>query len=87
MKAFVLFTDKAGERRIMRTRYPRFMASIRNAYDSQCVIASKAFPDPDSNQTIRVCLDECFEDALDSKIEWSLNRAAAFFRNEIVKNG
>ena len=64
----------------MRTRYPRFMATVRNAYDSQCTISSKSF------NNLRICLDECFDEAPESKINWALDRAASYFRNQSKKN-
>lgn len=77
MANYILFTDKDGQERIIRTQYPVFTATIKGYYDTGCSYASKAFDTPEGKK--KVCLDESFQDVPDSKVQWALNRAVGYY--------
>lgn len=78
--AYILFVDKEGNERVIRNRYPVFIATIRDSYSQECTNLSKSFTLNEKN--LKICIDECFQSAPDSKLAWALGQAVNYYKNQ-----
>ncbi|MEL7118614.1 MAG: hypothetical protein AAFO07_04215 [Bacteroidota bacterium] len=74
MDKYFFFTDKDGQDRIFHARPPIFMAVVKDHYSQQDgQLSSNSFELHDKN--LRIYLVESYQEALDSKISFNLNKA------------
>lgn len=79
MKGFQVFKDKNGNERILRHLPPIFISSIIPYYEiGNNPIFSKAFEI--NGKKFRVVLDETYQEASSSKLEFLVNKAAVFYQ-------